>query len=378
MKDVSGKEMKLDKFIHTGITESDANGWFVEDKVDGFLQINEAIDVRIATTYEYSGYKFLGWGKSADDSADTLFLKWDAENSKFLAKDEAGNWTIEAKQVAADEKQPYDDLYAIWEAKNFYIYHSSTQEVDTVSMADLDENGKYDITSKVTDGYMYGGYYKDYAKKGTYTGGPTATKDGTSYEGGLGYWNKKMVWGSSLENGEGGIGTAMTPVAEQTYYLKEVPEGFLASKIYVIYDAYNNNKVVYNYLISDVDDNNYSEIGLVAKNISTGNRIKLAVSYTINDTFNGKTDKITAKNSFGMKAGYVAVWQPTLATKDFDIAATYTTPDGVTVEGSYIRMITVGDGTYKNTFAPGNGGFAIEDTPNTFIRNPGHISTREE
>ena len=268
-------------------------------------------------------------------------------------------------------------LYAIWAAKTFYVYHSSDGSVDEVPFTSLTDDGKYDITSKVKEGYLYGGYYNDYVKKGSYKGDGVAVTDGVNYIGGLGYWKKANAFtGTPLESGEGGIGTAMTPVAGHTYFLKEVPAGFLASKMYVLYDAHDNNTVKQNYLLSVVDDNNYSEVGLYAKNITTGDRIKLAVTYTINDTFNGKTDKINA-SSFNMKAGYVAVWRPSLATENFEFAASYTTPDGVTVEGAYIRMVRVGDGKYYNTFAwddPDNLGFAITSKANDRITDYGLLN----
>jgi hypothetical protein len=210
----------------------------------------------------------------------------------------------------------------------------------------------------------------DYSKKGLYdiekpAEYKNAVARSTSYAGGVGKW--KAANAGKVK------GTEMVPEADKTYFLKEVPDGFLCTKIYLIYDAINNNTVVHNYLISDVDDNNYSDIGLYAKDITTGNRIKLAASYTIIDTFNSRTDKITAKDSFEMQAGYVAVWNPDLAKKDFEIAAAYTTPDGVRVEGKYIRMITIGDGTYKGTFDADEGGFAISDKLNNRIMKPGNI-----
>lgn len=366
---VDGTNLTINKFTHPTATESeDGKGWFVTDKYDEDgeldLQINEAIDIRPADTYSYPGLKFLGWAKSKDATADDLFLKY--EDGVFKAKDSTDAW-VTVTQVAADERTPYDDLYAVWEEQYFYVYHSSDGTVEKISLGGVET---YNITSKVKGDYIYGGYYKDYAKKGSYDiANPaeytSAVSGSKAYVGGLGYWKAANAY---TENG-----TAMKPEANMTYFLKEVPAGFLASKLYVIYDAHNDNTVVQNYLISDVDDNNYNEVSLYAKDISTGDRIKLAASYTINDTYNNKTDKITAKTTFGMQAGYVAVWKPDLATADFEFAAGFKTPDGVDVEGAYIRMVTVGDGKYKGNFNSGNGGFAIVDVKNGHIITPGQI-----
>ena len=345
---------------------------------DNDLQINAAVDIEPATLFTRPGYKFLGWARvdttnaqgvpisgytlsPRNLTAEDLYLIYDAATGSFKL---------------ADERYPYHDMYAVWEEQFFYIYHSSDRTVEAVSLTGLEE-GKYDITSCVRDGYLYGGYYSDYAKKGNYDVTKpqeysSAVEGSATYEGGLGPWKSANAYGESLINGnEGGIGTAMTPVANHTYFLKEVPAGYLSVKIYLIYDAHNNNTVVQNYLISVVDDNNYSDISLYAKDITTGSRIKLATQFTINDTYNGKTDKINA-TTFGKK-GFVAVWNPSLATQDFEFAASYTTPDGVTVEGAYIRQVKIGDGTYKGSFEANNGGFEFSDIANGRIVTPGQI-----
>ena len=129
------------------------------------------------------------------------------------------------------------------------------------------------------------------------------------------------------------------------------------------------NLIVHNYLIADVDDNNYNDIGLFATNISTGSRIKLATSYSIVDSFNGKTDKINAA-TFGATKGYVAVWKPDLATKDFDLVPYFVTPDGVTVEGAKVRSIAWGNGTYQEWADPG---VTFTDADNDNIIVPGQV-----
>ena len=362
-------------------------------RTDIDLQLNANIDIPAANTFARKGYKFIGWAKqkepdgafdgktnTVDESKYSpvddlsIWLKLNDDGVSYTEYDEAGNpkeGHDNITKVAVDEILPYQALYAVWEQQYFYIYHSSDCTVEKIPLADTDADGKYDITKKVPVNFMYGGYYMDYSKKGSYDiKNPAEYKsavDGSAtYVGGVGKWKAANV-------GTAGKGTEMVPKTDETYFLKEVPDGFLSTKIYLIYNHYTT-VVKSNYLISDVDDNNYKEIGLYAKDITTGDRIKLAASYTIIDTFNGnRKDKITAKESFGMDAGYVAVWNPALATNDFEIAAAYTTLDGVQVEGNYIRMITVGDGKYKGNFNTGNGGFSIADTDNLRIIKPGNI-----
>ncbi len=355
---------------------------------DAPIQLNAGVDIRPESTFTNSGYKFLGWAKLHDDDGTlkdhkdsavvaategnmdyalteaNLYLKY--ENGKFFVEAD-GKW-VETAQVAADENLPYDDLYAVWKEEFFYVYHSSDKSVDKISMVGHET---FDITNTVKNGFMYGGYYNDYAKKGSYKGDGVAVTDGTAYIGGLGYWSKKNAITAN--------GRTMKPEANKTYYLKEVPNAFLSNLVYIIYDAHNENTIVHNYLICNVDDNNYNDVALIAKDIYTGERIKLASSFTINDTFNNKTDKITAKDKkyFDTKAGYVAVWKPNLATQDYEFAASYTTPDGVKVEGSFIKQVVIGDGKYYNTFESGDGmKLGSRKNENLLKDHAGNLSSR--
>lgn len=83
------------------------------------LQINEAVDIKPANTFEYKGHNFLGWARVEESDGadqllteDDLYIKWNG--SKFLAKDSEGKFTVEVTKVAADEVTPYHDMYAVW------------------------------------------------------------------------------------------------------------------------------------------------------------------------------------------------------------------------------------------------------------------------
>ena len=384
--DVNGTAMKLESFTHT-TTELSENGkgWYVTDPN---LQINQAVNIEPADLYSHPGYTFLGWARLNSEDANAkpsdlkesdLFLKY--VGGKFYAKasDDATDWTVEVSQVAADEKHPYHDLYALWEPVEFYVYHSNNQSVETVKFTDSRgfnvATGTFDITKLVADGYLYGGYYNKYNKAGTYTGGPvndlTTNTTGKNYTGGLGFWSGK----NAITDVKG---TAMVPEAGKTYYLKEVSNSFLKPTLYVIYDHNNvelKDKIVDMYLITAVDDTNYKEIGLIATDITTGERIKLAGSFTITDTLNNRTDKITA-SVLGAPTGFVAVWQPGAPSKDFVYTPAFVTPDGVAVEGGTTREVTVGNGSYVDGFA--GPGLTFIDSDNTNITKPGFLSTRKD
>ena len=123
----------------------------------------------------------------------------------------------------------------------------------------------------------------------------------------------------------------------------------------VVYNTQRENSIVRMYLLSAVDDLNYSDVGLTAVNITTGERIALSTSYTITNEFTGNTT-LTANSAFGVSGGLLAVWQPpTLPSADsFTYQPYFVTPDGVTVYGKLTRTVVMGDRTVHGQFeAPG-------------------------
>ena len=380
LKTIGGDDLAKARFIKpTEAEDIDGKGWMIGQTG---LQINQAVGIEPATTYSYPGAIFLGWARvdtsktAADVTEADMFLKWDATQSKFFAKDEAGEWTIEATQVACDEKTPYHDLYALWDTGYFYVYHSSDCTVERIPMPVSSESGTFDLTQLVADNFMYGGYYKKYNRAGAdfdattaeYTDNKTTDSNGTPYVGGSGAWTKSRAYTVN--------GREMVPEAGKTYFLKEVPNDvFLQNYTHVIFDTRDDNTLKKIFMISSLDDTNYSTIDLYAEN-SFGARTKLAVSYVFGES--ATTEKTTIDAStFGATAGFVAVWNP----KDLSpvekgckyIIPTYTTPDGVIVDGSKMRVVTFGDGKID---ASGKivdittGKFSVSDTVNTETLDP--------
>lgn len=103
------------------------------------IPLNEDEPIVPAGVYDYRGYKFLGWAKSADATIDQLFLKY--ENNKYYAKVE-GNW-VEATAIAADENDPIDTMYAIWQVK--------TYQVKIVKIIEGTEEDKTNLTFSFSD-----------------------------------------------------------------------------------------------------------------------------------------------------------------------------------------------------------------------------------
>ena len=192
-------------------------------------------------------------------------------------------------------------IFKNW-AGSFYVYHSKDNTIEKISFADKRVKGTYDATvdpetqkpvgykytfnivDETKDGTLYGGYYKAYKSAkvtndqiiGTASEGNLKyTKDETTnrywsrdtvkapYTGDIaGIWKKSEAYTDKVQATGGGTGTAMTPVANTVYYLKEVPNGYIRPYIHYVYDDYRDDKPLKQlYLITASDDTNYTSVG---------------------------------------------------------------------------------------------------------------------
>ena len=238
----------------------------------------------------------------------------------------------------------------------FYIFHTADDEDQGVYVEEIPINGvntagahwnaddTYDITAHVTSGFYYGGYYKDYSGKGDYNDESPEhgiVEGATTYKGSLTAWDGADAYTSN--------GTAMTPVAGETYYLKEVPAEYFAPYMAVVYDKYKNPHMTEQlYLISATDDKNYKEFGIVCSENGYEEEKLFTLAFTFQYSDGTKTS-ITAKSAFGVPTGYLGVWDATdeLSTdNNFSFHAYVVTPDSVTVHGFKTRTIHTGDLSY--------------------------------
>lgn len=321
-------------------TEEDyaTKGWVV---IREPIEINIGYAIEAATTYTYPGYTFLGWAKKADATADELFLKWDAENEKFLAQVN-GEWKA-VTQVAADENQPYDDLYAIWEGE-FYVYHSGVAggNVETVKInkENLAEDGTYNLTQNLTPNTLYGGYYLD----GGFTAPEKVNDQIPAYDGDNWTWTKAETTN----------GMAITPVGGTTYYIKEVPANKYLQP-YTHFTYYKANNYVSDlWLISDIDDLKYNETGFIIQS-GDGMEAKVCKSLTVKNKVGGASVKLTPKYVFGSKgvtaSNYLTYLDVIDTIREFggnvSVVMYWITPDGLTVTSSVQRNLT--GATVKDT-----------------------------
>lgn len=353
---VDGAALELSKFTHTGITDSEADkGWYVTDRYDDQgeldLQINEAVDIRPADTFTYGGLTFLGWAKKADATESELFLKY--VDGKFYAQETegTGDWTVEVTQVAADERRPYDDLYAVWSGE-FYVYHSGVVggNIETVKITSADMT--YDLTQNITANTLYGGYYLDDGVTApavdSTTGKPTATC--AAYDGDNWTWNTP----------ETAKGNAITPVIGATYYIKEVP----ANKFLRPYTHYTyilaTGTIGDIFAISAIDDAMYSKVGFVITDPKDG---KVVTTLTIKNERGGNSKTLSPDTVFAKRNLTTDDFLTYLKATDFieegyTVSQFWVTPDGATVNGSVVRTLTGIDN--KSTIGATNNSMTIE------------------
>ncbi len=233
----------------------------------------------------------------------------------------------------------------------FYVYHSSNNQVEKVSITDPRvANGKFDLTKEVSNGYLYGGYFKAYGqttstndqiKALTYTDGKATDPNGTAYTG-----KKFAAWKEAnayLVNGK----TSFAPKVNQVYYLKEVPNGYFRPRMIATYDKYKETHPITNlYLFTAVDDANYNSVSFSPVVGDT----ELYTRATIKNSDGTVNKYLTVKGEFNsLPRGYIALLNVKDKVKnqtDFEFTPTYETLDGVEVNGVVKRSVLFGNGNY--------------------------------
>ncbi len=294
-------------------------------------------------TFSSSNYELIGWNTQADGSG-----------TSFGLDDQVGvdEFDLDDKNTKANT------LYAVWETKYFYVFHSATAKLQAVPMEDVEET--YDLTNIVTDNNLYGGWYTEYAGADVekVDAAKIAAKnaddkfasveDAEIYDGSslvissnakVRFWNKAKI-GSV-------IGNAMTPEADAVYYLKEVPDDYLKVRLQYIYD-YRNKEMQKIILMTAMDDNFYKQIDFEVA--STVNKAKLTASYSFmqrgSEDDSSKTVKVTADSFDGISRGYLGYYDASAllikANISFEVLPCWTTLDGVKVEGT-AKAFEIGD-----------------------------------
>ena len=341
----------------------DANGGTGEQKVYEGLQLNAQFDLKDADGFfTRTGYKLAGWSQNKDaQPGDTDVFATDmiigVDNLDPMEEITEGGQTVR-KNI----------LYAIWEeTEYYYIFHSANGKLEAVEMPE-DASETVDLTEKVPGGFLYGGYYSAF---GGYTvtaddkAAAVAAADGiyavstTTYPTAVYNADKTYVKGLTKwwKNDQALIadGSQLKPVKDTVYYIKEVPDKYLTTRIQYVYDWSKENRLNSIYLLTVVDDKLYTRVCFDLKIEGTTEKTAtLAGAFTFvqKNTENKKTTSVTdfadvkrgfigyADGGFDVDGGgFIA------ADTVFTITPRWVTPDGVTVAGKGRTFTTGATGT---------------------------------
>ena len=242
----------------------------------------------------------------------------------------------------------------------FYVYHSSNNTVERLPMATEGEayssSKKFSIYAKTAENTLYGGYYHAYLGSSiTETQGATLTYEnnvatdanGTAYSYQYILDSNRGAWTEA--NAYTTIGTAMVPVRDTVYFLKEVPEGYLQP--YTHYTYYKDGlKLSGMITVLGVDDLNYNSAGFY---IETANRPvdKVVSNLKIKATNGTVQTTINAAKVYktkGVLAGYLGYADISTKIKEnteIVIKQYWTTIDGIEVQGTTKRTLSFGNCT---------------------------------
>ena len=250
----------------------------------------------------------------------------------------------------------YKIAYSNAPKQEFYIYHSGVAgngNLETISIPKEGEaltgnwngDGTYNLFAHTTEGTLYGGYYLDYELKGTYADDGVPGEDGVVYTG-----MNTEKWGDCKPQTVDG--TKMIPVAGETYYIKEVPTYYLRNYHQITY-VKSSGKLTALYLLSAVDDLNYSESGFVIAS-GDGTEANIVSSLTFRNTATNKMVTLKANTIFASKGitgegsekdylTYINVTNTEFfkANTTFTVLPYWITPDKITVNGIGTRTIKI-------------------------------------
>ena len=151
------------------------------------------------------------------------------------------------------------------------------------------------------------------------------------------------------------LGTEIEPVAGETYYIKEVPTYYLRNYHQINY-VKSTGQLMALYLISAVDDLNYSETGFVLTN-GNNEKAKVVSKMTFKNYATNKLVTLKANTVFkslgiteeGEWLTYFDASQSSYFAENstFTVKPYWITPDGITINGISTRTIKITELTKK-------------------------------
>ncbi len=381
-KKVEGTDPNADKALFTyNVTVTDPTGsdiWFSVMDADGKLVSGSDLTTTVAEAQKDGYYKVAsgtaftvemkaGWNLRVLNlpTGSTYSMEETAmpDGYHFVSADSTTTTKNVSGQTVTGTIDAPDNSYTVTYTNQydgfFYVYHTSNNTIEAVSMTPYVTGTAttYDINARTAKGTLYGGYYNNYYSKGTVvTNGSECSVTGAAKP----YNGELTAFAPSVATAYTENGGAIKPVEGTVYYLKEVPSKYLDSKIYVSYHNYavkgaDGNVTGYNRPISNVfavaavDDRNYSIVGFLVSKPDTNewsdhtvavNKLPFIFKVTQGD----KTEMFTVKKLFSpLTKGYLANTALSTDAGSYTAHAYWVTPDGIVVQSTSVRYITLGN-----------------------------------
>ena len=340
--------VKATDWVISGATAQAGNTgyWYATNGAIVTFKIKAGWNVRFLNLFHGSTFEF----EETDMPQYYAFEKAEAtKQSDFMDTTISDDdWrTINDKKVTGTIIEPNNSYTVTYTNKfeAFYVYHSSVKghgNLETINIANKtdsgwNEDGTYSLYAKTTAGTLYGGYYLDYKGKGSYADDGLAKDDGVAYTGMNYEWS-----GAQTKKG-----TEITPVAGETYYIKEVPTYYLRN-YHQINFMKESKELKALYLISAVDDLNYKETGLTISNANKKSKVVSQMTfknYSTNKSVVLKANTVFKSLGITEEGEYLTYFDATnteyFNTGSFSVLPYWTTLDGITVNGISTRTITI-------------------------------------
>ena len=290
-------------------------------------------------------------------------------------------WT-KVDYVAADEFSPYHTMYAVW-ASVFYVYHTGNNTVERV-VIDPKATPTVDLASRTTSGFLYGGIYSQYAgvsegfetnlrkpefkwsavetdsmntlqpqaDKNWLFSGEDDASTALAYNGVNVAFDSEKAFTNTQAFGNG---LAVKAQAGAVYYIKEVPAAsYLQPYFHYTYKkGIEGEPIVTAWLISDIDDQNYTETGFVFVDTNNG-KATVCKSLSVTAQTSGNTIKLTPKRVFGVDNSGLLTYRRVMDNyvglayneagdvfgDNVAVFQYWVTPDGLIVTGTTSRVYT--------------------------------------
>ncbi|MDD5860057.1 MAG: VWA domain-containing protein [Eubacteriales bacterium] len=387
-KKVEGTDPNADKALFTyNVTVTDPTGsdiWFSVMDADGKLVSGSDLTTTVAEAQTDGYYKVTsgaaftvamkaGWNLRVlnlpTGSTYSMEEKAMPDGYHFVSADSTTTTKNVSGQTVTGTIDAPDNSYTVTYTNQydgfFYVYHTSNNTIEAVSMTPYvtDTTAKYNLWAQTAQGTIYGGYYNNYYSKGTVvTNGSECSVSGAAKP----YNGEITAFAPSVATAYTENAGAIRPVEGTVYYLKEVPSKYLDSKIYVSYHNYavkdaDGNVTGYNRPISNVfavaavDDKNYSDVGFIITSsaIDYPKVESVTVSkmpFIFKVTQGDKTETYTIKKLFSpLTKGYLANTAISTDAASYTVTPYWITPDGIVVQSTSVRYVTLGDTADSST-----------------------------